>query len=241
MKNNLPVYIWTSNQLMCCLPAWAYLFNKFWPKKTNVKVLGYNQPTFKLPDNFEYISLGEQRGPKYWSTDMINYFSKCTDEYFYLTTEDGFIVKPVNERILDYLSEIMVNNLDSNLLRICLTKDITHRPHNILEDLGDFQLISAGDNTKYRNSVHHSIWNRRNLLKELPIGITPWEFELNTGKHNNMLILATKSTYSLHVGHGYKRGRKIKEWYVDANDPNGHRLEESEVQKIENNNWVPEI
>lgn len=241
MKHNLPVYIWTSNQLMHCIPAWAYLFNKFWPTKTNVKILGYNQPDFELPENFEYISLGEQRGPNYWSDDMINYFSKCTDEYFYLTTEDGFIIHPVNKKIIDYLSEVMVNNLDSNLLRICLTKDLSHRSHNVVEDLGDFQLISAGDNTSYRNSLQHSIWHRQNFLKELPTGISPWGFETNTGKHNNMLILATRSAYALHVGHGYKKGRKVKEWYVDANDPRGRRLDETEVQKIENNNWIPEI
>jgi hypothetical protein len=240
MKNNLPVYIWTANQQMCCLPAWAYLFNKFWPTDTNVTVLGYDIPDFELPKNFKYISLGKQRGPKFWSDDMIDYFSTCTDEYFYLTTEDGFIVKPVNARVLDYLTEIMMTNLESNLLRICLTKDVSHRPHNVLDDLGDFQLISAGDNTQYRNSLQHSIWNRKNFLKELPLQCNPWEFEINTGKHNDMNILATKSIYALHVGHGYKKGHKIKEWYVDCND-RSHRLDESEVQKIENNNWVPEI
>lgn len=240
MKHNLPIYIWTSNRQMCCLPAFCYLFNKQWPLKANVKILGYETPEFDLPDNFEYISLGEQRGPKFWSNDMIKYFSKCTDDYFYLTTEDGFIINSVNSRMLNYLTEIMADNLESNLLRICLTACVSSRPHNILNDLGDFQLISAGDNTQYRNSLQHSIWNRRNFLKELPMGHSPWDFELNTGKHNNMLILATKSSHVMRVGHGYKKGRKITHWYRDVWDSN-HTLEESDIQKIENNNWIPEI
>ena len=59
------VYVWTSNQLMHCLPAWCYLFNKFWGKEQEVRILGYDKPTFDLPDNFQYISLGKQRGPKF--------------------------------------------------------------------------------------------------------------------------------------------------------------------------------
>ena len=99
---HLPVYIWTSNKLNCCLPATAYLFNKFWPIETSVKVLGYDIPEFELPSNFEFISLGEQRGPDYWSDDMIDFFSTCTDDYFYFPTEDMFILEPVDAEILEY-------------------------------------------------------------------------------------------------------------------------------------------
>jgi hypothetical protein len=225
---------------MHCTLAWAYLFNKFWPTKTTVKVLGYDLPEFELPNNFEYISLGKQRGPSYWSNDMIDYFSACLDDYFFLTTEDGFIIKEVNERILDYVTNIMTDNLDSNLLRICLTKDVSKRPHSVLEDHGDFQIIQAGDNTQYRNSLQHSIWHRQNFLKELPTQCSPWQFETDTGKHNDMTILATNSNYALHVGHGYKRGRKIHDWHRDANDRSIGLVSE-EVEKIERNNWIPEL
>ena len=94
---NLSIYIWTSNQLQVCLPAQAYLFNKFWPDIVDVKILGYDEINLDLPDNFEFISLGEQRGPKYWSDDMIDFFSSCSDEFFYFPTEDQFIIKEVTQ------------------------------------------------------------------------------------------------------------------------------------------------
>ena len=48
-KEDFGVYIWTSNQLMHCVPAWAYLFNKYWPWEQKVRVLGYNLPNYDLP------------------------------------------------------------------------------------------------------------------------------------------------------------------------------------------------
>ena len=50
------VYVWTSDRQMVCLPAWAYLFNKFWPYEQNVKILGYKKPSFALPKNFDFVS-----------------------------------------------------------------------------------------------------------------------------------------------------------------------------------------
>ena len=73
MSEKIGLYVWTSDKQMVCLPAWAYLFNKFWDESLNVKVLGYKSIEFDLPKNFEYISLGEQRGPEYWSNDMYDY------------------------------------------------------------------------------------------------------------------------------------------------------------------------
>ena len=85
LRGNLSVFIFTSNSSMHCVPAWAYLFNKFWPWNQDVKVLGYDQPTFILPENFEYISLGKQRGPKYWSDDIRKSIEGCGSDLVYLS------------------------------------------------------------------------------------------------------------------------------------------------------------
>ena len=106
---DLGVYVWTSNQVMVTIQAWAYLFNQLWPVKSKVTVLGYDLPNFELPDNFEYASLGVQRGPEYWSNDMKGYFSSCDDEYFYLTTEDGYLIT-LDEDILEYAAQVVVDN-----------------------------------------------------------------------------------------------------------------------------------
>ena len=237
---HIPVYIWTSNQLNCCLPAHAYLFNKFWPTKSNVKILGYDIPDIKLPSNFEFISLGKQRGPDYWSDDFIKFFSECEDEYFYFPSEDMLILDTVDAEILEYVTELFESNLDSNLLRFCLSNNIEHRPHHIVQDHGRFKVIEREQYAEYRNSVQASVWHRKNFLKQLKPNMSPWAFELNTGKHNGMRVLGTKDNYAITMGHGYKRGKKITNWWKCSNDT-GIELNQEDLQIIETNNWMPEL
>jgi hypothetical protein len=98
--NSLPIYIMTADQQMQCLPAFCYLFNKFWSDEVTINVIGYSNPNFELPKNVNYISLGKDRGAEYWSDDMINFFSNVKNDLFYLTTEDGFILNKINENLL---------------------------------------------------------------------------------------------------------------------------------------------
>tara|TARA_R100000152_G_C6750301_1_gene173936 strand:+ start:236 stop:985 length:750 start_codon:yes stop_codon:yes gene_type:complete len=243
--NKFGVYIWTSNQLMHCTPAWCYLFNKFWPWKQNVRVLGYDWPEFEMPDNFEYISLGVQRGPKYWSDDMKEYFEHCEHELFYLTTEDGFIVDNVNEEILMMAIKLGALNPGEKFLRFNLTCDVQSRGHTVLKDFDDYSLIKASQTAHYRQSLSHSIWRRDSLLNKLITNQSPWDFELDNarGMHDGLDVYATKDKYGIHCGHGYKRGKKIPKWF-ECTHPHitgCSGLSEEDRNFIESNNWMPEL
>ena len=239
--NQLKVYIWTSNQQMMCLPAWSYLFNEFWPIEVEVGVIGYDLPTFELPDNIKYHSLGKQRGPEYWSNDMIDFFSDKKDEIFYLTTEDGFIVKPINKELLQFITDFVLINKNDSFLRFGLTSDVQRRTHIILESSEDFQVIMSDQNVDYRSSLQHSIWYGKTFVQLLNNNETPWHFESDGRfKNNKMNVFATKGLYAIHCGHGYKRGKKIKNWYDDAND-HRLRLDTHHIEIINNKNWVPEL
>ncbi|KKK57355.1 hypothetical protein LCGC14_3055310, partial [marine sediment metagenome] len=55
----MKVYVSTSNQYLHLVKIYAYLFNKFWNRPgQEVVVLGYDAPTFDLPDNFSFVSMG---------------------------------------------------------------------------------------------------------------------------------------------------------------------------------------
>ena len=173
MSEKIGLYVWTSDKQMVCLPAWAYLFNKFWDESLNVKVLGYKSIEFDLPQNFEYISLGEQRGSEYWSNDMYDYFKNCDDEFFYLTTEDGFIIKEVNKEIMRCSpTDLFYCNKD-NLMRFNLTANAYHRKHHVIDTYQDLQIINWDINEEYRMSLNHSIWNREIFLSLLEPNETP--------------------------------------------------------------------
>ena len=57
----MTIYISTSDKYVFLLKPFAYLFNKFWSKDQKVVILGYTKPDFKLPKNFEFVSMGISR------------------------------------------------------------------------------------------------------------------------------------------------------------------------------------
>jgi len=231
---------------MHCVPAWAYLFNKYWPWEQKVRVLGYDLPSYDLPDNFEYISLGHQRGPKFWSDDMKEYFSSCEHECFYLCTEDGFIVGEVDEEILNLALKVSFTNPNKKFSRFNLTADVQSRPRVVITQMNDFKLIKAKQHAQYRQSLSHSIWRRDSLLHKLIPGQSPWDFELdnNRAMNDGLDVYATEDRYAVQCGHGYRRGKKISNWHENVYYPEFSTypgLEKEDIDFIENNAWMPEI
>ena len=247
--NNLDVgvHMWTSDKNMVCLPAACYLFNKFWPYKQQVKILGYAVPQMKLPDNFEFISLGTQRGPSYWSDDMIDYYSSCNNQYIYQIWEDCLIAKPVNNKILKLVEEVAA--IDKNFFKFNLTADVSTRPHTVLKSGKSADLILAGQNTRYRLSTQHCVWDRELFLQKLEKGQTPWQFELNdqASLNDGLNIYSTKREYAIYMCHLYKNGTKRSDWYNCVYGNNGNKthnvvgLDEQTKDLLERNKWVPEL
>jgi len=247
MNTNFSIQIWTSDKNMACLPASCFLFNKFWPIKQKVQILGYKKPDFELSDNFEFISLGIQRGPKFWSDDMRSYYSNIGSDFFYSIWEDAFILKPVHKGILEVASEL--TKKDKKFFKFNLTADVSRRPNIVAKEGSEYDLIVAQQNSLYRFSTQHCIWNKKLFLENLELDQTPWEFELNNKKsmHNGLNIYSTKRQYAVYMGHLYKSGKKREKWYDCVYGVNGNSthdvdgLDKETINFIENNGWVPEI
>lgn len=247
-RQNLGVYVWTSDTNIKCLPAWAYTFNKFWPWPTQVRILGYTKPSFELPNNFEFVSLGKQRGPKYWSNDMLEYYSSCEHDYFYSMWEDGFIIDYVDDEILSLAIKMAFYNKDDKFFRFNLTLDTHRRPHAVLKTFEDYDLILASQTSAYRQSTQHSIWSRDKFIYKLKNNQSPWDFEMDnkSAMNDGLDVYATKRKYAIKMGHGYKRGKKIPYWY-DENSGcreippgSGASLSKEDINLIESNGWMPE-
>ena len=245
--DNLPVYIVTADHSMFCLPAFCYLFNKFWPASTTINVIGYSTPNFELPENVNYISLGKDRGAEFWSDDMINFFSKVDHKLFYLTTEDGFILRKVNEQLLfdSFAFSTQMLEINPNFLRFNLTHCVSSRHHSVVgrNSLGN-EVIAATPGTDYRHSLQHSIWNTSNFLSMLSPSMTPWQVELDeNARFSNFDILAFRGECPMQVGHGYSKGKKVANWYQDVwrhmSGFNG--LSDEDIQYIEKMGWIPDI
>jgi hypothetical protein len=195
----LKIYVSTANQYLHLIKPFSYLFNKFWKRDVQVTVLGYNEPTFKLLNNFNFVSLGKQEGgSKMWSTDLRKFFESINDEFFVYTLEDLFIALPVNLIIFDNLVSLLDND---KVGRIGLTNDMPRGKHNILKSYKKYDIIEREQEERYRLGLTWSIWNREYLLKYLEPNIEPHEFELQgsaKSKNDGYRILGTKKEYCLY-------------------------------------------
>ena len=71
---SLNIYISTCDKHIHLVKGHQYLFKKFWKNHPKGIVLGYKEPDFELESNYEFVSMGEDRGVEYWATDLRNYF-----------------------------------------------------------------------------------------------------------------------------------------------------------------------
>ena len=203
----MKIYISTANQYLPLIKAFFYLFNKFWLNAQEVIILGYDAPKFNLPNNFTFISMGEQTGGvKMWSTDLKKFFESIDDEFFIWATEDQFIIDPVNIFLYNHIVE---NYLTSDMGRFCLTNDGKLRPFNVYSKKEGFDVILNYPNVDYRLSVMWSVWNRKYLLKYMMPDCSPWEFEVYgsaAAKNDGYKILATVGKYVIQPCTAIRRG-----------------------------------
>ena len=191
--------------------------------KIEITILGYSTPSFDLPPNVKFTSLGSDRGPSFWSTDLRGYFESINDDFFIYLNDDGVIVKKVFLEEIENISKL----LDSKVGRLSLTHDLFARPY---EDVNDM-VIESSQTSNYRCSTQYSIWNRKYLLKYLEPGLTPWQFETKQSqksKNDGYKILGLKNPI-FHFLHLYQRGEYRRDWRVVSHNSN-EKLD-SELEK----------
>jgi len=205
----IPIYLTTSDKTMKILPAQAYCINKFWPGQ-EVHVLGYAEPTFELPENFFYHSLGRDPGPDGWSTPLIDYFKSEGPNWFIFSVDDMLPIAPVNQDMIDWL---LHTHGHSGTARIGLTNDIQQRPCH--EYAGKYMVVLADNDApyvapwlkrtndiRYRVSTLFSIWRRQAFIDYILPGVSPWMAEVKSIVPMSQNVIGTRGEYAIHNSHG---------------------------------------
>mgnify|MGYP000518912570 CR=1 FL=1 len=220
---NLKAYIPTCDRFINLIEANIVSLQRYFPEEIKITILGYSSPTFELPPNIDFVSLGEDRGPSFWSTDLRGYFESIEDDFFIYLNDDGVLVKQVDLEEIRKISE----ELDFNVGRLSLTHDLFTRPYKDVNDM----VIESSQNANYRCSTQYSIWNRQYFLKYLQPGLTPWQFETKQSqksKNDGFKILGLKNPI-FHFLHLYQRGDYRKDWRVVSH--NSKEKLDSELEK----------
>lgn len=155
----------TSDLYHHCLPIFFRQYERFM-NISPFELVGYKRPE-NLPDWVDFVSLGEQRGPEYFTNDLLPYF-KQQPQWFIWMMEDTFLREMTDFVGLDKAWKFRREDIG----RIGLTNDITKREHTVY---GDFAY--AHRDSAYRLSTQPSIWNRDFLTYYMKPGLTPWQFE----------------------------------------------------------------
>ena len=165
--------------------------------------MGFEEPTWELPDNFEFISVGKQRGMKFWSDDYIDFFNSINDEYFVHMVENEFLLRQVDFTLVNSLIEY----LDEDVGRIDFTPGPSLRKWNTFQEYDDFDIIELSQTDQYRLAIRLNLWNKKYFLKHLRSGENAWEFEIfgnQRAQNDGYKILATNRKYACYIMDGTK-------------------------------------
>jgi len=165
----MKIIITTSDNYHHLLPVFFYLYNKYWGEPFDL--VGHARPECELPENCTWVSLGDQQGPKSWSTQLRPYFEQQPD-WFVWMMEDTFLKDDVHTYGVELYFNVFTGRID-------LTNDIKSRQINIRS-----HDIVAHPESRYRLSTQPSIWNKKFLLQYLKPGLSPWDFETQDPKND---------------------------------------------------------
>jgi hypothetical protein len=191
-NKNIKIYVVICDLYLWLLKPFCYLFNKYWGDGKEVNILGYKKPNFELPENFNFISLGDDPGPEKWTTCLYEFFDNIDDEHFIFMHEDSFFVEKVNFEILDKLLTFTENE---KVGRICLTRDTVNREHESFEEVDGLDVIQAAQDVNFRISTEASIWKKSYFLKYMTKDTSAWKFESagsSEARNDGFHILSTR-------------------------------------------------
>tara|TARA_R110002051_G_scaffold283387_2_gene345193 strand:+ start:150 stop:926 length:777 start_codon:yes stop_codon:yes gene_type:complete len=203
----LPIIVNTSNQYLPLLKIYSYLFNKFWSPQQEVIIVGFDPPTFKLPDNFKFVSLGKQRGIQYWHDDLISTMDLIKEDYFIQMPENELIIRPVNHIILNHFKQY----ISPSMGRIDLTPGPSTRAFNVLESTNDYDIIESTQDSDCRVSMRACIWNKEYFSRNLKSGESPQYFETygsSIAKNDGMQIISSNRDFACRILDGTDSGRR---------------------------------
>ena len=170
-----PIIIATSNKFLPLLKPFCFLFNEFWSSHQEVTFVGYESPDFSMPQNFRFVSLGVQRGVKYWADDLRPFIQSLDCDYFAYTAEDMFLAREVN---FESLSTLLTscNNMVKKPGRIALGDSVANQIHEKYKDSD--RVIVQSPISNYRLSLQWSMWRKDYFLKYLKPNFSQWDYEV---------------------------------------------------------------
>jgi hypothetical protein len=212
-------FIHTGNVAHPILKAKCYLLNKYW-KKENQKfvILGFQKPTFELPENFEFVSMApnQEGGADRFCNYICDYFDSINDDHIIFDLDDFLPLDYLNTEIFEDL--LSIAKTDESVAKIYMGHYPGNREeHKIIKTSEHYDVYSQKCSAPYTLSLITSVWKRSYFVNYLKNAVNsgnanPWAFELmsptTSGDKSKRIGTHRKHCWKFH--HGSALSAKFK-------------------------------
>lgn len=235
------VLVVTSARYLWALRPFAYLFSIYWSRSQPVLVATDARPSFALPENFEYVTIGggEPLPAERWSDGLIEALKSLVNEtHVVLLLEDYWLVRMVDRLGVSFLVDFMAQQEQSQVLRMDLTADRQYNGHaSNVGYLGHYDLVETPGTSEYQMSLQAGIWNVDLLLEVLRPGMSPWDVELSLSPelHNreDLRVLGTRQCPIRYIN-AFKSGQ---DWELQQLE----MLPPAHLEEMEKRGWLSPV
>ena len=229
----LKVVIPTCDKYIHLIEGLMYTINKFWSANNKFIILGYTPPKYKLYNNWEFVSLGIDTGPQNWSNDLLKFFNSFEDKYFINMIDDTLMTRSSDMNKINAAYKYMKKNLEVGkcFLHGSLTTGGFDWPPVIPIQELDNMFCDVSQTSDYRTSIQSAIWSTDYFLQNLKPNMTPWDFETQFPKNDNVRILTTKEHHPTMFSHLYRIGYQLQgDWFKSVFEDT--QLPDSDVEYL---------
>ena len=168
----------TSDKSLWILPIVFYFFDKYLPKNYPITILGFKTPSFELPENYTFHSMGETQNIRNWSRDIYNYTKTLDTKYIMFILDDFLLLDHLR---IDKLNEIIIMMDKNSNIGLCnIGMAPQYQPNQDLELINEDDFFLFQQNSKYYQiNAQPSIYRLSHFNKYFNKSNDPWQLELN--------------------------------------------------------------
>lgn len=199
------VFVLTSDRYLAALRPFAHLFCKYWSPEQPVVVGGFTPPSFRLPDNFSFYSIGsfEEYPVNRWSDAARAFVEAMGDEAFVLMLEDYWLTRQVDTRAVRILYDYALQFRYVAKIDLCGDRLYAHGADLNYGTVGHLDLVKSMPGSPYHFSLMTGIWRAEHLVRHLQPGWTPWDCEIIGTTHlshdQDVIVLGTRQWPARHT------------------------------------------
>lgn len=216
-------FVCTSDKYVDIVADHALLYNKFSTVVREFDVLGFKPPTVKYPENYTFVSMGNQDDfpNKDWATPITPFINAVEERLFEIWWDDLFPIRPLREDLYEEAADLVESGKAQKIHFFMGSKEqyFSCKPYN-----DNFMILSQ--TAEYRSGLPPAFWDKEYFLKNLVAGMTPWEYEIHNQPkmvNDGAVILIPKGEPIVGWVNVFRQG-KFNDWMWNnyKNSPTGH-------------------